>query len=137
MRFLLAILLLGIALILQFLFSFDFAFAVLIAFAVALEFWELLFLILCSVFFLNWQPAPSLTIAVIALYPLVVFASHRFFRWQGWFGMIVSIAVGIFILTLAANPEFIVHDAAMFVLDILLGMGLGAIGYGTVRATSG
>jgi len=131
-KFLGGLILLFIALLLQFFFAragifINFSFAAIISFAFVFEFWELAFLTLLTVFILNWQPAPSVEILVFALVPIAVHFLHPLFHWQIWLENCIAIVLGFLVLYLAAAPSgFLAHSPA-FLLDLAGGLITGAL----------
>jgi hypothetical protein len=139
MRFFIAWLVLGIGLLLQISLVYhgiviDFAFAALIASALVLSFEEVISLALFSGFFLNWRGSFDLPILVIVLYPLAVVVFQKFFRWQGWFGLIASTAVGFLFLAFSEYAHFFSLGMATFGLDLIVGTGFGVLTFWLLRS---
>lgn len=94
----------------------NFALAALIAFAFLFDVFELIFLILIVLLMMNWQPAPSVELALFVGLPLVAYFFHKFSTWEAWLGNLSGIGLAVIIFYLALGPRLIVSGA--FLLDL-------------------
>ena len=101
--------------------------ASLVTAAFFLNFLELLFLILLAVFVLNWQPAPSLEMALYAALPISTLLMHKFFPFKSWLGNLVAIFLALLIFYLAVGPRFLITSPVVFLWDLAIGLVLGSI----------
>ena len=72
----------------------DLALAALIAFAFAFTWFEMLPFVAASVLMLNWQPAASPAMLVIALLPLALCGLRKMVSWEPWIAVPIAAAVG-------------------------------------------
>lgn len=126
------LLILFVAFLLQFLFAsagifVNLSFAALISFAFVFGFWELLLLVVISVFIVNWEPAASPEILVVAIFPVAAYLSRDIFRWAGWLQNAVAIAAGFFVLAFAASPGMFATHWQQFLVDVVSGELFGAL----------
>jgi hypothetical protein len=132
LRFLAGVVVLFIAFILQFFLAtagifVNFFFAALITFAFIFIFWELLVLVLLTVFIVNWQPGASVEIFIFVFYPLVVFFLRGWGHFQVWFKNLVAILAGFLLLYVTlAGRSFIYHPGAFFT-DLAGGLIFGSV----------
>ena len=121
-----ALIILFIALALQFFFSsagifIDLSFAALIAFAFTFGIWELVPLVLIATFIVNWQPAASIEIAIFALYPVAAHFVYKTIPWEPWLVVPAAIVVGSAILYLSISPVAFVTHLPAFLIDVVAG----------------
>jgi hypothetical protein len=130
LKFSAGLVILFFALALQFWFasagvSLDLSFAALISFAFVFGIWELLVLVLLAVFIVNWQPAVSLEILIFSFYPVAVYFSRNLSQWQPWVKNLMAIALGFFVLYLAAGS--VTFHWREFFMDLTAGLALGLL----------
>ena|ERR1700722_6458993 len=130
LRLLSALAILLLALTVQFILAnaglhLNLALAVLIALAFIFDFWELACFVLLSVFLLNWKPAPSGTLILFTLIPLVVFALRKFYHSQPAIGTAIAIVVGFLIFYIAPAPTLFIANIIPFIIDVAIGLLLG------------
>lgn len=101
--------------------------ASLVTAAFLLNFLELLFLILFAIFVLNWQPAPSLEMALYAALPILTLLLRKFFPFKSWLGNLIAISSALLIFYLAVSPRFLITSPIVFLLDLASGLVLGSI----------
>jgi len=87
--------------------------AALISLAFFVGIFELAFFVLVAVLILNWQPAFSLEILLIALTPLLVFLVRRFLPWQAWLQNLFLAAIGVLVFYFLASPSFFIHNFSL------------------------
>lgn len=120
-----AVSILTIALILQialgwiFDIKINFSLATLIASSFFLSFLELVFLVFFAAFFLNWQPALSLDIAVFALIPLAAHFIRDMFPWQPWVSNLIFIVAGTILSYIIFGISVLTVVPEVFARDIL------------------
>ncbi len=134
-KFLIAFLSLIFALFLQILLGdasgiwINFALSALVAAACFVDFTELLVLILCSVFVLNWQPAASAEIILFACLPCIVFFTHKLlpFPFRSWLMSALAVFSCTLIFYLVFGAGLIVHNPQLFFADLACAIISGAI----------
>lgn len=104
---------------------FNVSLATLIAFALIFEFFELLFFVLLSVFLLNAQPAPSITMIVFAGIPFAAYFSKKLSAWQPPVHVIIAIFFGFLIFYLVSAPPLFIPNFSQFANDVILGSLVG------------
>ncbi len=133
-KFLLAFLALSVSLVLQAWLAgagifLDLSFATLIALAFFLDFLELLTLALGVAFVLNWQPAPSATLAFLAGYPCLIHLLYRLAPWQIWIMIPAAIVVGFTALLFVAAPGSFAAAPGLFFGDLFAGILFGYLAF--------
>ena len=123
-RFILALLFLALAFVLQFwLASFgvflNIILAALITFAFLFDIWDLLFFILTAVLVVNWQPAFSLEIALLVLIPIATYLVYRRMSPEPWAASIASIAIGLLVFYLLIAPQLFLSEWKLFLTDLV------------------
>ena len=121
-----------IAAVLQFFFAsaeilLNFSFAALITFAFVFGFWELLVLVIFTVFIANWQPGPSVEIFILAAFPLAVYFCRNLLRWKTWLENFLAIALGYLLLYCGAAPARILHEWPSLLANIAAGILFSAL----------
>lgn len=133
MKFFSALCILLLAIFLQLFFAstgwyFNLALAVLITLAFVLDqFVELLLVDLVAVFILNWQPAPSGTLILFALIPLVAFAFRKLIHSEQWIGNLAAIFFGFSAFYIIAAPSFFIGHFWLFLPDVVVAMAVGEL----------
>lgn len=115
----------------------NFALVALVVAAFFLNFLELLPLCLAAVLVLNWQPAPSLEMALYVILPLAVFALRKHFPFKPWLGIPAAIILSDLIFYLIIGPRFLLAAPAIFFWDLAGELVCGGIFfkvYGTFAA---
>lgn len=111
----------------------NFALAALIASAFCLSFTELLFLILFSVFVLNWQPAFSLDMLVFAVLPILIFVLKKLIPFKAWLGNLIMLGVGALGLYLILGPYFLLKEFNIFLLDLFGVLMFGELTFAVLK----
>ncbi len=122
-RFMLALLLLALALVLQFwLASFgiflNLAVASLIAFAFLFDLWDLVVFILATIFVINWQPVFSIEIGLVAALPLAAYALKRYSTSQAWAAVPACVAIALVVLYGSIAPGLFLSAWKIFLTDL-------------------
>ncbi|HVN26130.1 MAG TPA: hypothetical protein VMT99_00550 [Candidatus Paceibacterota bacterium] len=138
MRFILALLFLALAFVLQFWFAtlgvfVNFVFAALVAFAFLFDIWDVLFFLLAAIFIINWQPALSPELLIFAAVTVAAYLAHRYSKWEPWAASLAFIVLGLFTLYLAVAPRFLVADFGSFVIDVAGCLMFGGIVFGVLN----
>ncbi len=102
----------------------DFILATLFVLAFALDFWELLPIIISTAWVLNWQPVIGQELIYLIFLPIAVFLLKRVLPWQPWLGVAVYALGGVVCFYLLsglpiwrlAAPGFIFLDAVAVLL---------------------
>jgi predicted MPP superfamily phosphohydrolase len=113
------------------------ALGVLIAAAFFTNFLELIFLVLFSVFILNWQPAISLEIVVFSLLPLSAFFIGKFIPFRPRLSNTIMILLGVPVFYLILGFDFLIARPNIFLLDLLLSLVSGVLAFEVLEAFSG
>jgi len=134
MRFILALLFLALAFVLQFWFAsfgvfINFILAALITFAFVFDIWDVLVFILAAIFIVNWQPAFSVEIFLVAALPLAAHLVSRYASFEPWAADSVSIFCGLLVLYLAVAPGLFIADWRMFLTDLVSCLIFGSIAF--------
>ncbi|HVM76880.1 MAG TPA: hypothetical protein VMU07_01880 [Candidatus Paceibacterota bacterium] len=142
MRFLLACLFLALAFVLQFWFasigiSINFIFTALIAFAFLFDFWDVLFFILAAIFVVNWQPAMSWEMFILAAIPFAAYLLHNYSTWEAWVANLACIVIGLLILYIAIAPRFFTANLGVFFVDLFGCLIFGSIVFGALNRREG
>jgi len=137
LKFTAGVIILLIAFILQFSLAtagryFDLSFAALITLAFVLELWELIVLILVTVLVLNWQPAVSVELGILALFPIAVYFLRRFSELQLWIKNLTAILLGFILLYAAVAPRMLYSGA--FLADLVIAMLFGTVALFSLKA---
>ncbi len=141
-KFILSLLILLASLVLQFFaaslgYSFDLAFAALLAAAFLLDWREFLPLVLIGILGLNWQPAASPVILVYGLFPLVVYALHRFYPWEPLAGVILGAVFGVGLLALASGAHLGAIGIGSLLVDAFAVVIWGVLSYYAILVSDG
>jgi hypothetical protein len=131
-RFILALLFLTLAFVMQFWFAsfgvfIDFILATLITLSFLFDIWDVLFFILAAIFIVNWQPALSIEIMLFAALPLAAFLVNRHTSSEPWAANLASICLGLVILYLAAAPSLFFAEWKIFLTDLVSCLIFGSI----------
>lgn len=102
----------------------DFVLAIVFVLAFALDFWELLPVLLFGAWILNWQPVISQELIYFIVLPITAFVLKRALPWQPWLGAAVYALGGVICFYLLsglavwrlATPGFLLLDAATILL---------------------
>lgn len=138
MRFILALLFLMLAFVMQFWFasagiSVNFIFAALIAFAFLFDLWDLIFFILLAIFVVNWQPAWSPELVVFAAVPLGAYFLHTYSTWEAWAANIFALIAGFLILYISLAPGQFLPNIRVFFLDLTVSFIFGNIAFAALN----
>ena len=125
MRFILALLFLALAFVLQFWFasigvSANIILASLVTFALMFDIWDLIFFILAAIFIINWQPAFSIEIVLFAALPLAAYLFNRYSPSEAWVANIVAVAISVLVLYLAVAPQLFLPAWRIFAADLVI-----------------
>jgi len=126
------LLILLIALALQFWFAssgiyLNLAFATLISFAFVFDIWELIVLVLIAVFTINWQPAASPEILILALFPVAVHLSRNILHWQPWIENILAVTLGFLVIYFVMDGRSFLNGPYAFLTDLGAGLIFGSL----------
>ncbi len=105
----------------------DLILAALVVAAFFLNGYELFTSALFSVWLLNWQPAPSVEVALILIFPHVAGALQRFFPYQPWLAAAIMVVVGQALLPLASGSAAFVLNGSVFIPAVLASTAFGVI----------
>lgn len=138
-NFAIAVLLLLVAIVLQFIIGnifglwINLTFAALVATTFFLGLAEILFAALIAVFALNWQPVWSWEIVVVSGLPLLLFLLRDRFPWQGWLVNLFFIFAGVVFFYLTFGALLIFMAPSVFLLDLLGSMLFGLAAFSILR----
>lgn len=131
-RFILALLFLTLAFVMQFWFAsfglfINFILAALITLSFLFDIWDVLFFILAAIFIVNWQPAFSVEIVLFAALPLAAFFINRYSSSEPWAANLACIFFGLLILYLASAPSLFLAEWKIFLTDLVSCLIFGSI----------
>ncbi|RJQ29319.1 hypothetical protein C4571_01675 [Candidatus Parcubacteria bacterium] len=109
--------------------SFDLLLAVLVAASLFLSFWEVCSLSLFVALMLNWQPAVSLEIGLIAVLPLVSFWIKKVLPWHAWVANLFLIFLSLVVFHAAIAPFFSFPNFLAFVGTSIVTLLFGAVAF--------
>jgi len=137
-RFILALLFLTLAFVMQFWFSsfgvsINLILATLITLAFLFDIWDVLFFILAAIFIVNWKPAFSLEIALVAALPLAAYFFNKHSTYEPWAANLASIFCGLLVLYLAVAPRFFLMDWKIFLIDLVSCLIFGSIVFASLN----
>ena len=137
-RFILALLFLALAFVMQFWFAsfgvyVNFILATLITLAFLFDIWDVSFFILAAIFIVNWQPAVSVEIVLIAVLPLAAFLLNRYSLSEPWAANLLCIFLGLLILYLVIAPGAFLASWKIFFIDLAASLIFGAIVFGALN----
>ncbi|MBI5220853.1 MAG: hypothetical protein HY978_03410 [Candidatus Liptonbacteria bacterium] len=92
----------------------DLPLMVLIGLAFMLDLGELAVLVLLSVYFLNWQPRPSLDLLLFAVLPILAWAWHRAWPMVLWLSVPLAAVLGVTIFWAVLGWTFLWNDPLVF-----------------------
>lgn len=132
MRFILALLFLILAFVMQFWFAsfgvfINFILTALITLAFLFDIWDVIFFILAAVFIINWQPAFGVEIFLLAALPLAAYLFNRYSASEPWAANIASIFCGLLIFYLAIAPKIFFAEWKIFLIDLFASIIFGSI----------
>jgi hypothetical protein len=138
MRFILALLYLTLAFVMQFWFAsfgvfINFIFVALIAFGFLFDIWDVLFFTLAAVFVINWQPALSWELFVFTAIPIAAYFLHNYSTWEPWIANLATIVLGLLVLYLVAAPQFFIANLGPLSADLFAGLIFGSVIYGSLN----
>jgi hypothetical protein len=134
-RFLTALLLLALAMVLQFSlrgflgFYSNLTLSALIVFSMSVSLPEIIFLTLASVFVLNPQPAFSWDMLVFGLLPMVSFYTRRLVKWKPWILSLTMVLLSFLAMYLILSPTSLIREPLRFFEDAFAALAFGAAAF--------
>lgn len=107
----------------------SFALAILITLSFFLGFWELVLAAVFVVFVLNWQPAFSLEILLVAFFPFFAFWTHKFLPFKPLWGNLILIFFSVSAFYLILDARFMIGGFKIFLLDVFGSLISGAAAF--------
>ncbi len=109
----------------------DFVFASLIALSFFLGLLELLFLILLSVFLMNWQPILGVEMMIFSVVPIGIFLFRKIiFPLEGWLSNLVGIVLGLIVFYGLTDLSLALAHYGTILKDIFISALFGFLIFG-------